>query len=122
MKWYIAKLVYQLWDTCTPNHTVFEEHYHLLGADDDFHAFCKARVWGERDAEKRRQLVCRFVDVTHLQTIDSVAKGTWQMPQRHYETNTAAYLHQAYKQAAALLEKTLNSSKKMATAFVLSTT
>ena len=49
MKWYLAKIVYRI--ICGDgNHTAqFDEQLRLIEAEDDMHAFQKARITGDQE-------------------------------------------------------------------------
>ncbi|MBS1736635.1 MAG: DUF4288 domain-containing protein [Bacteroidetes bacterium] len=75
MKWYIAKIVYQI--VCgTGNHTPqFDEQLRIINAEDDIQAFNKARLLGEREDDrflnnKNKPVEWRFLDVASLHLID----------------------------------------------------
>lgn len=80
MKWYLAKIVYRI--ICGEgDHTPqFDEQLRLIEAEDDFHAFKKARVMGNREQDNflnndKKPVIWKFIDVSELHALDNLADG-----------------------------------------------
>ena len=80
MKWYLAKIIYRI--ICGEGiHTAqFDEQLRLIHAEDDFHAFQKARLMGEREQDKflndhLKPVHWKFIDITELHPLDELTDG-----------------------------------------------
>lgn len=51
MNWYLSKLVYQIICDNGSHTPQFDEQLRLIHAEDDLHAFQKARLLGEREQD-----------------------------------------------------------------------
>ena len=81
MKWYLAKIVYRI--ICGEgNHTPqFDEQLRLIHAEDEMHAFQKARLTGEREEDnflndQQKPVHWKFIDVAELHALTDLADGT----------------------------------------------
>ena len=113
MKWYLAKLVYQV--TCgTGNHTPqFEEQLRIIQADDHLHAFHKARLIGEAEGmntgeAKQAQVSWRFIDVVDLLPMILNMDGAEINSRVHEEANAEMYIRTAQQKARQLLQTGLH--------------
>lgn len=80
MKWYIAKLVFQVISGDGLQAPQFDEQWRLIKADEIIWAHEKARVlgWLEQrrfDAEHRRKVEWRFIEVAEIQQITTMEDG-----------------------------------------------
>ena len=80
MKWYLAKIIYRI--ICGEGfHTPqFDEQLRLIHAEDDFHAFQKARLIGEKEEDKflndrLKPVHWKFIDITELHALDDLIDG-----------------------------------------------
>lgn len=80
MKWYLAKIVYRI--VCGEgNHTPqFDEQLRLVNAEDDMHAFQKARLMGDREEDnflnnKQKPVHWKFIDVAELHPLNDLIDG-----------------------------------------------
>lgn len=80
MKWYLAKIIYRI--ICGEGvHTPqFDEQLRLIHAEDDFHAFQKARRIGEKEEDKflndhLKPVHWKFIDITELHPLDELIDG-----------------------------------------------
>ena len=80
MKWYLAKIIYRI--ICGDgNHTAqFDEQLRLVHAEDDMHAFQKARLMGEREEDSflnnnQKPVAWKFIDVSELHPLDELIDG-----------------------------------------------
>lgn len=80
MKWYLAKIVYRI--ICGEgNHTPqFDEQLRLLYAEDDMHAFQKARLTGEKEEDQflnnsQKPVHWKFLDVSELYPLEAIVDG-----------------------------------------------
>jgi len=80
MKWYIAKLVFQVISGDGLHTPQFDEQWRLIKADEIIWAHEKARVlgWleqGRFDAEHQRKVEWRFIEVAEIQQITTMEDG-----------------------------------------------
>ncbi len=113
MKWFLAKLVFRI--VCgTGNHTPqFDEQLRLIYAEDELHAFHKARLLGEGDCikEEIESLVnvnWEFIDVTelHLLTCDIDGAEIYSVIKEEADANL--YIRSVQKTATQLLQQGLH--------------
>lgn len=108
MKWFLAKLVYRI--VCGQgNHTAqFDEQLRLIYAEDELHAFHKARLLGEGGSLKEEikslvNLRWKFIDVTelHLLACDTDGAETYFMIREEADANL--YIHSIQQTGIQLL-------------------
>ena len=109
MNWYLAKLVYRV--ICLHgNHTPqFDEQLRLIRAEDQLHAFHKARLLGEGESingtgEYSIPVQWKFIDVTELHLLNSLSEGTMVSSKITEEENAELYIRSIQKDAAQLLQ------------------
>jgi hypothetical protein len=80
MKWYLAKIVYRI--ICGEgNHTPqFDEQLRLVYAEDDMHAFQKARLIGDGEEDNflnndQKPVHWKFIDVAELHPLNDLIDG-----------------------------------------------
>jgi hypothetical protein len=80
MKWYLAKIVYRI--ICGEgNHTPqFDEQLRLIHAEDDMHAFQKARIIGDSEEDnflndRKKPVHWKFIDVAELHPLNELIDG-----------------------------------------------
>lgn len=80
MKWYLAKLVYRILcgdGTHTPQ---FDEQLRLIHAEDELHAFQKARLFGHREQDNflnaaDKPVHWKFIDVSEIHELNNLNDG-----------------------------------------------
>lgn len=115
MKWFLAKLVFQI--ICgSGNHTPqFDEQLRLIYAEDELHAFYKARLMGdeafvdtvENAKEKMENLVnvnWKFIDVTELHLLNCDADGAEIYSVIREQPDANLYISSTKKMASQLLQ------------------
>jgi voltage-gated potassium channel Kch len=121
MKWFLAKLVYRI--ICGEGrHTAqFDEQLRLIYAEDELHAFYKARLLGEGDCikdeiESMVNVQWRFIDVTDLHLLACDADGAEMYSVIREEPDANLYIRNIQQTATRLLQRglqqftTLNSN------------
>jgi len=113
MNWYLAKLVYRI--ICGQgNHTPqFDEQVRLIRAEDELHAFHKARLIGDNEAVNRMNdttiaVRWKFVDVSELLPLVSMADGAEIYGGVKEEADADMYIRATQKKAIHLLQMALN--------------
>lgn len=109
MKWYLAKIVYRI--ICGEgNHTPqFDEQLRLIHAEDEMHAFQKARLTGEREEDNflndhEKPVHWKFIDVAELHALTDLADGTEIYSAVCEQDDAAQYIEIINKRAKYLHE------------------
>ncbi len=108
MKWYLAKLIFRI--ICGDgSHTAqFDEQLRLIHAEDDLHAFNKARLIGEREACSEyfiREVQWKFIDVSELHLLHQLADGAEIYARISEEADAALYIRTIKKRGADLFQQ-----------------
>ena len=97
MKWYLAKIVYRI--ICGEgNHTPqFDEQLRLVYAEDDMHAFQKARITGDREEDnflnsQQKPVQWKFIDVSELHPLNDLIDGAELYSRIYEEENAENYI------------------------------
>ena len=108
MQWYLVKLVYRI--VCTDmEQAEFDEQLRLIYAEDELHAFQKARLIGEKEGEIQVQcagsLMCwKFVDVCEIHKMDKLVDGAEMYSQVKVQENADAYIRDTQRRALHLFD------------------
>lgn len=118
MNWYLAKLVYRI--LCGDgNHTPqFDEQLRLVKADDDLHAFQKARLIGEREQDNFLNNICkpvhwRFIDVSEVHTLNDLADGAEMYSRIREEEDADIYIMLVHLRAKHLMESSMHQTIRL---------
>jgi len=109
MKWYIVKLVYQVLSSEGKHTSQFDEQLRIINADDDLHAFQKARLLGHREQDSlvndlNKPALWKFIDVTELHLLNQMTDGTEVSSHVCEESDAGVFKRSIYSRAASLLE------------------
>ena len=111
MNWFLVKLTYRF--TCgNGKHAAqFNEQTRLINADDELHAFHKARLIGEREATAITNadflIKWSFIDVTEITPLEGNADGIELCSCVKEQANADAYIRNTTKQANQLLQQSI---------------
>jgi Domain of unknown function (DUF4288) len=112
MKWFLAKLVYRI--VCGEGHHTaqFDEQLRLIYAEDELHAFYKARLLGEGDCikdeiESMVNVQWKFIDVTELHLLACDADGAEMYSVIREEPDANLYIRNIQQTATRLLQRGL---------------
>ncbi|MEO6730937.1 MAG: DUF4288 domain-containing protein [Ferruginibacter sp.] len=113
MNWFVAKLVFRVICGCGNHTPQFDEQLRLICADDELHAFHKARLLGEGDGlnDTDRNNVgvkWKFIDVIELYSLAQPTDGAEICSAIKEEANTELYIRNIHKKATQLLEQGLH--------------
>jgi len=118
MKWYLAKIVYRI--VCGDgNHTPqFDEQLRLIEAEDDMHAFQKARIMGDSEEDnflnnELKPVHWKFIDVAELHPLDNLNDGLELYSKICEEEDAEAYIKSISKRANYLHENCLQKTFQM---------
>jgi Domain of unknown function (DUF4288) len=112
MKWYLAKLVYRI--ICGEgDHTPqFDEQLRLVFAEDDLHAFQKARTTGHLEEDNflnnlQKPVLWKFIDVSELHPISEFADGAELYSRICEEEEADRYIKITKQRANHILENSM---------------
>ncbi|WP_153796063.1 DUF4288 domain-containing protein [Foetidibacter luteolus] len=118
MTWYLAKLVYRI--VCGDgSHTPqFDEQLRLVKADDELHAFQKARSLGEREQDNflnayHKPVHWKFIDVPEIYKLDELIDGAEMYSRIREEEDADIYIRITQLKAAHLLENSAHQCIKL---------
>ena len=118
MKWYLAKMVYRI--ICGDgNHTPqFDEQLRLIEAEDDMHAFQKARIMGDAEEDTflnnaQKPVLWKFIDVAELHILDSLTNGVELYSRIAEEKDAGAYIRSVKDRAKYRHETCLQKTFQM---------
>lgn len=118
MKWYLAKIVYRI--ICGDgNHTPqFDEQLRLVYAEDDMHAFQKARKIGDGEEDyflnnTQKPVSWKFIDVSELHLLDSLIDGVEIYSKICEEEDAGSYVRLINNRAKYLHEACLQKTFQM---------
>ena len=109
MKWYLAKLVYRIICGEGNHKPQFDEQLRLIYAEDNLHAFQKARTTGHREEDtflnnSQKLVHWKFIDVPELHPLSELTDGAELYSRICEEDDADDYIKITHKRAAHLLE------------------
>jgi hypothetical protein len=111
MKWYLTKLVFRV-IYGNDNHTAqFDEQLRLIFAEDEFHAFQKARTIGDRESMTTLlpyNIQWKFIDVSEIYPLANMADGAVVFSAITKEGDADLYIRNTQKRAVQLLQNGLH--------------
>ena len=118
MKWYLAKIVYRI--ICGEgNHTPqFDEQLRLVYAEDDMHAFQKARLIGDGEEDNflnndQKPVHWKFIDVSELHPLNDLIDGAEIYSRICEEEDAGGYIKIVNNRAKYLHEKCFQRTFQM---------
>jgi len=115
MNWFLAKMVYRI--ICGDgNHTPqFDEQLRLIKAHDEFHAFQKAQLIGEREQDNfvnsaQKPVHWKFIDVSELHKLEDLIDGAEMYSRICEEEDGDIFIRITHLKAAQILENSMNKS------------
>jgi len=113
MKWYLAKLVYRI--VCGEgSHTPqFDEQLRLICAEDDLHAFQKARTTGHMEEDNflnsiQKPVHWKFIDVSELHPLAELIDGAELYSRICEEEEAERFIRTTRQRASYLLETSMH--------------
>ena len=109
MEWYLVKLVYKINYATLLKENTFDEQIRLIYAEDDLHAFQKARLIGHKEAnsfqkESSALIEWKFVDVSELHPINIWVDGAEMFSIKLSCKNADEYIRETQKKALHLFD------------------
>ena len=113
MKWYLAKLVYRIICGDGRHTPQFDEQLRLVAADDDLHAFQKARTTGHMEEDNflnisQKPVLWKFIDVAELVPVSEFIDGAEIYSRICEDDNPDRYIKATKQRASHLLENSMN--------------
>ena len=115
MNWYLAKMVYRI--ICGEGHHTpqFDEQLRLINAHDEFHAFQKAQLIGEREQDHflnavQKPVQWKFIDVSELHQLDELIDGAEMYSKVCEESEADVFIRLTHLKAAHILENSMKKS------------
>lgn len=110
MNWFLAKIIFQFWQADENQTNQFDEQIRLILAQDELHAFHKARLIGDKegyliDGIKGLSAKWKFIDVSELHLLQIEADGAEIYSSIKDESDAHSYIRKIKKSAGLLLEK-----------------
>ena len=115
MNWYLAKIVYRI--ICGEgNHTPqFDEQLRLIKAGDEFQAFQKAQLLGEREQDNflnaaQKPVHWKFINVSELHKLDDLIDGAEMYSTIREDDDAEIFISITNLKAAHILENSMKRS------------
>ena len=118
MKWYLAKLVYRIICGDGKHTAQFDEQLRLINAEDDLHAFYKARLFGEREQDNflnaaDKPVHWKFIDVSEIHELNDLNDGVEIYSRISEDDNADIYTKLVLLRAAHLQENLMHTSVEL---------
>ena len=109
MKWYLAKIIYRIICGDGDHTPQFDEQLRLINAEDDMHAFQKARLIGEKEEDNflndhQKPVHWKFIDITELHPLDNLIDGAEIYSRIDEKEDALKYIRQINERAKYLHE------------------
>lgn len=113
--WYLAKLVFRIASPDGGNTTQFDEQLRVIQAEDELHAFYKARLLGEKEQDhhtkaNNKPLYWKFIDVSELHIFNQLIDGAEMFSTIHEESDAVKYMQHTMRKATFILESSICKS------------
>lgn len=118
MKWYLAKIVYRIICGEGKHTPQFDEQLRLIFAEDDMHAFQKARIIGDVEEDSflndhQKPVHWKFIDVSELHPLIELVDGAEIYSRISEEDDAASYIRQINNRAKFLHETCFQKTFQM---------
>lgn len=118
MKWYLAKIVYRILCGDGSHAPQFDEQLRLIKADDDLHAFQKARLIGEKEEDNflnntHKPVHWQFIDVSEMHELNDLADGAEMYSRIKEEEDADIYVKLVHLRATHLLQSSMHTSIRL---------
>lgn len=118
MKWYLAKLVYQIICGDGKHTAQFDEQLRLINAEDDLHAFYKARLFGESEQDNffntaEKPVHWKFIDVSEIHALNALNDGVEIYSRISEDDNGDNYIKLVRLRAAHLMDNCMQTTIRL---------
>jgi hypothetical protein len=115
MNWFLAKMVYRIICGDGDHKPQFDEQLRLIKAQDEFHAFQKAQLIGEREQDNflnaaQKPVHWKFVDVSELHKLEELMDGAEMYSRICEEEDADIFIRITHLKAARILKTSMNKS------------
>ena len=113
--WFLAKMVYRIICGEGNHKPQFDEQLRLINADDELHAFYKARRLGESEQDHflnavEKPVHWKFIDISELHKLDTLIDGAEIYSGITEQDNADTFIKSIRLRAAHLLQGSLCTS------------
>ena len=107
MKWYIAKIIFNISAENTEHRPQFDEQLRLIAAESAEEAFMKARTLGLKDEDsflndKNNRVKWEFINVTEIVPLQTIEDGMELYSHIHEAEEAKSYINSAHQKAIFL--------------------
>lgn len=118
MNWYLAKIIYQIICDKGAHTPQFDEQLRLICAEDDLHAFHKARKLGEQEEDEflnhSKKPVCwKFIDVSEIHKLNNLVDGAEMYSVIKEEPDGEKFIKNTKLRARHLFENCIEETVKL---------
>ncbi|MFN8253212.1 MAG: DUF4288 domain-containing protein [Ferruginibacter sp.] len=118
MNWYLAKIIYQIVCDKGAHTPQFDEQLRLISAEDDLHAFHKARQLGEQEEDsftnQQNKPVCwKFIDVSEMHKLNNLVDGAEMYSVIKEENDSDRFISNTKMRARKLFETCMEETVKL---------
>ena len=118
MKWYMAKIIYQIICGEGQHTPQFDEQLRLIHAENNLHAFHKARNIGKQEEDcflnyVNKPVHWKFIDVAEIHLLDVITDGAEVYSKICEEDNADIYIRSIRLKAAHLSESASYQSTEL---------
>ena len=118
MNWYLTKIIYRIICGDGKHTPQFDEQLRLIYAQDDLHAFIKARQLGHKEEDSflnnnSKPVLWKFIDVAEIHLLSNLKDGAEVYSRIREEEDAEIYTSNAYLKAAHLMENCSHTTIRM---------
>lgn len=115
MKWYLVKLVYQIICGDGSHTPQFDEQLRIIRAEDDLHAFQKARRVGEKEQDSflnavQKPVKWKFIDVTEMNVLNEFVDCAEMYSRIKEEDDAEIFIQLVKLRASHLLQNSMHKA------------
>ncbi|MGG9971332.1 DUF4288 domain-containing protein [Ferruginibacter sp. SUN002] len=117
MNWYLTKIIYQIISDKGLHTPQFDEQLRLIYAEDELHAFNKARSIGEKEEDlflnnNNKPVQWKFIDVPEMHKLNNLVDGVEMYSRVNEEDDAEIFIRTIKLKAKYLFENcTVNTIK-----------
>lgn len=110
--WYLVKIVFRIICGDGSHTPQFDEQLRLIHAEDELHAFQKARRLGEREQDYflnavEKPVRWKFIDISELHKLDKLIDGAEVYSKINEEENADIYIRSTHLKATHIFENSV---------------
>jgi hypothetical protein len=118
MNWYLSKIIYQIISDQGKHMPQFDEQLRLIYAEDDLHAFQKARLLGEREEDNfmnknNKPVLWKFIDVSEIHKLNNLVDGVEMYSKIREEEDAHFFIRTTKLRARHLFETCMGETIKL---------